>query len=59
VEDGLLQLVAALAPEMLTPERLAAELLGLFARDGIPRVREIPPMDGAQRTAALLVDGIT
>jgi predicted glycosyltransferase len=52
-------LVAALAPEMLTPERLAAELLGLFARDGIPRVREIPPMDGAQRTAALLVDGIT
>jgi predicted glycosyltransferase len=48
-------LVAALAPETLTPERLASELLQLLANDRLPEQTAIPPMNGAQRAAALLV----
>jgi predicted glycosyltransferase len=50
-------LVAALAPETLTPARLASELLVLLANDRLPEQTAIPPMNGAQRAAALLVGG--
>jgi predicted glycosyltransferase len=52
------QLLAALEPEALTPERLAAELLALLGEDGIPDGASIPRMDGAELAAAQLVDGM-
>jgi predicted glycosyltransferase len=49
------QLVRVLDPETLTPQLLAEELLGLLAEDTVPDEANIPPLDGAQRAAALLL----
>jgi predicted glycosyltransferase len=50
-------LLVALAPEVLTPRRLACELLELLGNDGLPEPAAIPPMDGAERAARYLLVG--
>lgn len=51
-------LVRALEPEALTPERLAQELLRLLTEDGTPDWGNTPPLDGARRAAAVLLEGL-
>jgi predicted glycosyltransferase len=48
-------LVRMLDPDHLTPERLAQELMQLLAADNIPNPDNIPPLDGAQQAAMVLV----
>jgi predicted glycosyltransferase len=48
-------LVRMLDPDDLTPERLAQELRLLLMDDNIPNPANIPPLDGAQRAAMLLL----
>ena len=50
------KLIHKLAPEALTPENMAEELLRLMDQREIPAPENIPPMDGAQRAAALLMN---
>ncbi|MFQ6030529.1 MAG: glycosyltransferase family protein [Dehalococcoidia bacterium] len=50
-----LGLVRSLHPTELSPTRLAQELLHLIQADDIPNVANIPPMDGAQQVAQLLL----
>ena len=49
------RLIRMLNPDVLTPKRLAHELLGLLSDDSVPDLANIPPMDGAQRAAMLLL----
>jgi hypothetical protein len=46
-----------LDPDDLTPQRLADELVALLSDDSVPNVANIPPLDGARRAAALLLNG--
>jgi predicted glycosyltransferase len=48
-------LVRMLDPDYLCPERLAQELRQLLTDDSIPNPANIPPLDGAQRAARLLL----
>lgn len=48
-------LIRMLDPDDLTPERLAHELQQLLTDDTIPNPANIPPLDGAQRAARLLL----
>lgn len=48
-------LVRMLDPDDLTPERMAQELRLLLMDDSIPNPANIPPLDGAQRAASLLL----
>ncbi|MFQ6028210.1 MAG: glycosyltransferase family protein [Dehalococcoidia bacterium] len=41
--------------EDLTPERLAEELISLYRADDIPNPAHLPPFDGAQRAAAVIL----
>ncbi len=52
------QLVRTVEPEALTPNRLAEELLKLLRDGSVPNRSRIPPLDGAPRAAALLVESI-
>lgn len=49
-------LIRLLAPEALTPRRLAADLDRLLADETVPNPAGIPPLDGAQRTARMLLE---
>src|SRR5919197_1434167 len=49
-------LIRLLAPEALTPRRLAADLDRLLADETVPKPAGIPPLDGAQRTARMLLE---
>ena len=51
-------LVNVLDPNDLEPERLAGELVHLLEQSGVPAIDEIPPLDGAERAAALIADGL-
>jgi len=51
-------LVRALPPEDLSPERLACDLLHLLTENTIPDRERIPPLDGAQRAAAAILDAM-
>jgi predicted glycosyltransferase len=53
---GELGLIQTLHPTDLTPARLAEELLSLLQREDIPNRANLPPMDGAQRVAELLLE---
>ena len=55
-EEGGLGLIQTLHPTDLTPARLAEELLSLLLREDIPNRANLPPMDGAQRVAQLLLE---
>jgi hypothetical protein len=48
-------LIRLLAPEALTPHRLAADLTGLLADETVPDQAGIPALDGAERTAQTLL----
>jgi predicted glycosyltransferase len=50
-------LMRMLDPDDLTPQRLADELVALLSDDSVPNVANIPPLDGARRAAALLLNG--
>ncbi len=52
-------LIRLLNPDDLTPERLAEDLLQLLGEEGLPDLASIPPLDGAQRAAAVLVQSAT
>ena len=43
-------------PPVPLPDELARTLLHLIEEDGVPNPTSIPPLDGAQRSAALLLD---
>jgi predicted glycosyltransferase len=49
------KLIRLLAPEALTPHRLAADLTQLLADETVPDPAGIPALDGAQRTARTLL----
>jgi predicted glycosyltransferase len=49
-------LIRLLAPEALTPHRLAAELTQLLADETVPDAAGMPALDGAPRTARTLLD---
>lgn len=49
-------LVRMLEPDGLTPEALAHGLLDLLAADDLPDEASIPPLDGAARAAALMLE---
>lgn len=53
------RLVRLLDPVDLDPERLAAELGRLLGDEAIPNLANIPPLDGAQRAADLLLNDPT
>ncbi|MBI4312069.1 MAG: hypothetical protein HY681_09840 [Chloroflexi bacterium] len=48
-------LVRMLDPDDLTPRRLAAELARLLEADAVPNAAAIPPLDGAERAAGVLL----
>ncbi len=50
-------LVRMLDPEMLSAETLSDALLSLLHDDGVPVASNVPPLDGAPRAAALLLNG--
>jgi predicted glycosyltransferase len=50
-------LVRMLDPENLTPSRLGEALLELLEDESIPVASNVPPLDGAQRAAGLLLNG--
>lgn len=50
------QLIHSLDPDDLTPERLAASLIGLLADDVVPNIAAMPPLDGAERAAEALLE---
>jgi predicted glycosyltransferase len=50
-----LHLVSTLDPDGLTAEITGQELVQLLVEDGVPDLVNIPPLDGAQKAAALLV----
>jgi len=50
-------LIRVLGPGPLLPEELAQALIRLIAEDGIPDTANIPPLNGAQRSATVLLDG--
>jgi predicted glycosyltransferase len=52
-ERGLVRMLDAAD---LSPERLAGELVGLLHDDMLPNAANVPPLDGAQRAAALLLE---
>jgi predicted glycosyltransferase len=52
-------LVAMLDASELSPERMAEELARLSHDDMIPHVGNMPPLDGAQRAASLLVEEVS
>ena len=45
-----------LDPDDLTPERFASEVVGLLRDGDLPDPARIPPLDGAERAAARLLD---
>ncbi len=49
------RLIRMLDPDHLAPERLAHELMQLLTDDNIPNPANIPPLDGAQRAARVLL----
>ena len=49
-------LVRMIEPDALTPDALAEGLLGLLADGGLPQEANVPPLDGAARAAALLIE---
>ena len=49
-------LIRLLAPEALTPHRLAADLTRLLADETVPDPAWIPALDGAERTARTLLE---
>jgi predicted glycosyltransferase len=49
------RLASMLAPDTCTPHRLAEALIRLLSDDGIPDPANIPPLDGAERAAELLL----
>jgi predicted glycosyltransferase len=49
-------LIRLLAPESLTPHRLAADLTQLLADETVPDPAGIPALDGARRTARALLE---
>ncbi|MFQ6025984.1 MAG: glycosyltransferase family protein [Dehalococcoidia bacterium] len=51
------RLVMTIPPADLTPFSLAQELVRLVRSEGIPDPMNLPPLDGAQRTAAVLLGG--
>ncbi|MEN8185079.1 MAG: glycosyltransferase [Myxococcota bacterium] len=48
-------LVRAVDPDGLEPSGLAAELVELLKSDGVPDPSAVPPLDGAQRAADILL----
>jgi predicted glycosyltransferase len=50
-------LVRMLDPEALAPSQLGDALLALLEDDSVPVESNVPPLDGAQRAAALLLNG--
>ncbi len=54
-ERGLIKVLDSSAA---TPERLTQELLHLVDDDDLPDESRIPPLDGAQRSAGVLLDGV-
>ncbi len=52
------QLLRMLDPDALTPQILAEALLELLYDDGVPHEDNMPPLDGAERAADLLVGGL-
>jgi predicted glycosyltransferase len=52
-----LGLVRMLDPEALAPSPLGDALLALLEDDSVPVASNVPPLDGAQRAAALLLNG--
>lgn len=50
-------LVKSLSSEMLSPKRLASSIVDLLGNDAIPNIAKIPPLDGAQRAADILMGG--
>jgi predicted glycosyltransferase len=50
-------LVRMLDPEALAPSQLGDALLALLEDDSVPVASNVPPLDGAQRAAALLLNG--
>jgi predicted glycosyltransferase len=51
-------LIRAIQPERLTSERLSAGLHRLLAAEDVPNLDNIPPLDGAQRAADMLLDRV-
>jgi predicted glycosyltransferase len=49
-------LVRMLAPGPVVPEELARALTALIAQDGFPNALNIPPLNGAERSAMVLSD---
>jgi predicted glycosyltransferase len=52
------RLVRVVDPEVLTPDRFSEELLQLLFADEIPDGASVPPLDGARRTANVLIHGV-
>jgi predicted glycosyltransferase len=52
-----LGLVRMLDPEDLAPSQLGDALLALLEDDSVPVASNVPPLDGAQRAAVLLLNG--
>jgi predicted glycosyltransferase len=52
-------LVHALDATELSASRLAASLIGLLQDDGVPNRDNVPPLDGAENTARLLLGEVT
>ena len=48
-------LVRMLEPEQLSPAKLCDALLALLKDDAVPLASKVPPLDGARRAAALLL----
>lgn len=51
-------LIRVLDSSDATPERLTQELLHLVDDDDLPNESRVPPLDGAQRSAGVLLDGV-
>jgi predicted glycosyltransferase len=51
-------LIRSIQPERLTSERLGAGLHRLLAAEDVPNLANIPPLDGAQRAADMLLDRV-
>jgi predicted glycosyltransferase len=51
-------LIRAIQPERLTSERLGAGLHRLLTAEDVPNRDNIPPLDGAQRAADMLLDRV-
>jgi predicted glycosyltransferase len=50
------RIVRMVSPDVVTPRLLARELTSLLTDDEVPNLANIPPLDGAQRAATLLLD---